>query len=282
MEVKNSLIRETLLAALREDVGEGDITTDILIGPDKSSQKAKIVARSKGVLAGVDIAKEIFLLLDAETKFAKHLEDGDTFEPEDTLLELETSPCAILKGERVALNFLQRLSGIATITRRFVNLVSPYGVKILDTRKTTPTLRLFEKYAVRVGGGFNHRFNLSSGILIKDNHIKLAGGIKKAVKLAKENAPPFCKIEVEITTMDELKEAIDQQIDVLMLDNFNQEELKRVINLVREKSPKTLIEVSGGIKLGNVEDIAKLRPDFISVGGITHSVSSVDMSLEIL
>jgi len=178
-------IRQILIDALREDIGEGDITTDTLISSEASFEKARIIANSEGILAGVEIAREIFRLISPQTIFKKWLKDGDIFKQKDILLELEAPARAILKGERVALNFLQRLSGIATLTRKFVDLVSPYGVKILDTRKTTPNLRILEKYAVRVGGGVNHRFNLASGVLIKDNHVRVVGSIKKAVELAK-------------------------------------------------------------------------------------------------
>ena len=276
------LIKKFITDALREDIGEEDITTQILVSPDLSYRKAKIVAKSTGILAGIEIAREIFHFLCPDTIFGNSYKDGDKFNSGDTLLELEASPQAILKGERVALNFLQRLSGIATLTGKFVKIVSPYGVKILDTRKTTPNLRLLEKYAVRVGGGLNHRINLSSGIIIKDNHIKIVGGLDKAIKIAKQKAPPFTKIEVEISNLDELKYIIENKVDMVMLDNFSYQELKEAIKTIRNKSRQTLIEVSGGVTLENAEKIAKLKPDFISVGGLTHSAAGVDISLEVI
>ena len=282
MKIQLPLMKKIILDALQEDMGKGDVTTDLLIASNSSFCKAKIIANSQGVLAGIEIVKEIFHLLCSQTTFIKQLRDGDGFNKKNTLLELKTSPSVILKGERVALNFLQKLSGIATLTRKFVNLVTPYGVKILDTRKTTPNLRLFEKYAVRVGGGFNHRFDLSSLIIIKDNHIKVVGNIKKAIALAKQNTSPFTKIEVEVTSLDELKQITNLGIDIVMLDNFNYGTIKKAIEIIRKSSPEILIEVSGGVTLDNVESMAKAKPDFISIGKITHSPLNLDMSLKIL
>jgi len=282
MKTQLRLIKKIILNALQEDMGKGDVTTDLLITSDSSFYKAKIVANSQGVLAGIEIVKEIFHLLCSQTIFIKQLRDGDNFNEKDTLLELKTSPSVILKGERVALNFLQKLSGIATLTRKFVNLVTPYGVKILDTRKTTPNLRLLEKYAVKIGGGFNHRFDLSSLIIIKDNHIKVVGSIKKAIKLAKQNTSPFTKIEVEVASLDELKQITNLGIDVVMLDNFDCNTIKKAVEIIKKSSPELLIEVSGGVTLDNVESIAKEKPDFISIGKITNSPVNLDMSLKIL
>lgn len=284
MQLESYIIKKVVMEALKEDIAEGDITTDILLSQENSPHKAKILAKSSGVLAGIEIAKEVFYCLHPRTKITTQLKDGDTFNKEDIVLEFETFPSTILKGERVALNFLQKLSGIASLTRKFVDLVSPYGVKILDTRKTTPNLRLLEKYAVRVGGGANHRLNLNSAILIKENHIKLVGGASKAIKLIKQSAPIFSKIEVEIETriIDELEAIIDLQVDVVMLDNFDYQQLKKAIEVIRKKSPQTGIEVSGGIKLSNLEAIAQLKPDFISIGAITHSAPAIDMNLDIV
>lgn len=282
MQVNFPSIRQILIDALREDIGEGDITTDTLISSEASFEKARIIANSEGILAGVEIAREIFRLISPQTIFKKWLKDGDIFKQKDILLELEAPARAILKGERVALNFLQRLSGIATLTRKFVDLVSPYGVKILDTRKTTPNLRILEKYAVRVGGGVNHRFNLASGVLIKDNHVRVVGSIKKAVELAKQNAPHLSRVEVEVNNLDELNEVINLEVDGIMLDNFDRHQIKKAIQMIRSKAPKTFIEISGRVTLENIENIASLRPDFISIGKITHSAPSLDMSLEIL
>ncbi|RLE13915.1 carboxylating nicotinate-nucleotide diphosphorylase [Candidatus Aerophobetes bacterium] len=282
MQINFPSIRQILIDALREDIGEGDITTDTLISSEASFEKARIIANSEGILAGVEIAREIFRLISPQTIFKKWLKDGNVFKQKDILLELEAPARAILKGERVALNFLQRLSGIATLTRKFVDLVSPYGVKILDTRKTTPNLRILEKYAVRVGGGVNHRFNLASGVLIKDNHVRVVGSIKKAVELAKQNAPHLSRVEVEVNNLDELNEVINLEVDGIMLDNFDRHQIKKAIQMIRSKAPKTFIEISGRVTLENIENIASLRPDFISIGKITHSAPSLDMSLEIL
>ena len=282
MEV--SLIKEIILNALQEDIGKGDITTQVLTSSDgiPGKAKAKIISKSEGVLAGIEVVKEVFRLLDPEVEFNSSRKDGQPFLFGDILLELEASPRAILEGERVALNFLQRLSGIATFTRKFVEIASPYGVKILDTRKTTPNLRKLEKYAVRMGGGLNHRFSLDGGIILKDNHIKLAGGVKKAVKLMKENLSPLSKIEVEISSLGELQEAIESGVDVIMLDNLTYNELEKAVQIIRSQPRKIAIEISGQIDLQNVEKIVKLRPDFISIGKLTHSVASLDMSMELI
>lgn len=275
------LVDKVIKEALWEDIGKGDITTEILISSKTIRQKANIIANSQGVLAGIEIAREVFRLLDPGVTFTFSRKEGQWFDSGDVILELEAYPRALLEGERVSLNFLQRLSGIATLTRKFVEKVSPYGVKILDTRKTTPNLRQLEKYAVRVGGGINHRFSLDNGILVKDNHVKIAGGIKKAVELIRENIPPFSKIEVEVSNFDELKEAIESKVDVIMLDNLSDENLKKAIQMIRDAPGKIMIEVSGGVDLDNVEKIAMLRPDFISVGKLTYSPISIDMSLEV-
>ncbi len=277
-----SLIREIIKEALKEDIGKEDITTGSLLSQENFRRKAKIVAKSEGVLAGIIIAKEVFRILDPETEFAFSSNEGELFYPGDTLLEFEAASQAILEGERTALNFLQKLSGIATLTRKFVDKVSPYGVKILDTRKTTPLLRQLEKYAVRVGGGINHRFGLDSGVLIKDNHIKIVGSIKKAVELVRKKTPPLCKIEVEVTNIDQLREAIESGVDMIMLDNIGYQNLKEAIQIIRSQTKKIIVEVSGGITLENVEKIAKLKPDFISVGKLTYLGVEVDMSLKVI
>jgi len=282
MQLNISLIRKLLIDALKEDLVEADVTTEILIPGDFSKVEARIIAKAPGVLAGIEVIKEIFRLVSPEIKFGIQMEDGNSFSQGDILLELEGFASAILGGERVALNFLQRLSGIATLTRKFVEIASPYGVKILDTRKTTPNLRYLEKYAVRVGGGVNHRFNLAGGILIKDNHIKIMGGVRKAVEVARKNAPPFSKIEVEVADITQVKEAIEAKVDGVMLDNFQYEFLEETIRFLRRISPQTFIEVSGGIDLENVEKVARLKPDFISIGKLTSSAPSVDMSLKII
>lgn len=277
-----SLIKRIIEKSLQEDIGKGDITTESLISPGIQRKGARIVAKSEGVLCGVDIAKIVFCLLDKQTVFEDGSQDGDPFSPGEILLNMEADPSALLQGERVALNFLQRLSGIATLTRKFVEKSSPYGVRILDTRKTTPGLRLMEKYAVRTGGGINHRSSLDSGILIKDNHIKIAGGIKNAISRIRKNIPPLLKIEVEVSNLDELQEAVESEAEMIMLDNLGYQQLRKAIEFVRKNSKGTIIEVSGGVNLDNIEDIASLRPDFISVGRLTYLAANVDMSLEII
>ncbi|MEA3485870.1 MAG: carboxylating nicotinate-nucleotide diphosphorylase, partial [Candidatus Aerophobetes bacterium] len=266
-----NLVKPVIKIALNEDIGRGDITSEAIISPFSIS-KAKIISHQKGVLAGVEVAKEVFRLLSPhQLIFNNSLRDGDLLDNDKCILSFETDTLAILKGERVALNFLQRLSGVATLTRKFVDLVSPFEAKILDTRKTTPGLRALEKYAVRVGGGFNHRFGLDNGILIKDNHIKILGGIKKTVEIARRNNHPFLKIEVEVNNIFQVEEAMEANVDAIMLDNMSEEEVREVVNKIREQEKRILIEASGGVTLRNVASIAKTGVDLISVGRITHS-----------
>jgi len=277
-----NLVRPIIKMALEEDIGRGDITSEAII-PPSSISKAKITSHEEGVLAGVEIAREVFRLLSPRRLiFNDSLRDGDLLNSGQCILNFEADTLAILKGERVALNFLQRLSGIATLTRKFVDLTLPFGVKILDTRKTTPNLRALEKYAVRVGGGFNHRFGLDNGILIKDNHIKILGGIKKAVEMARQNNHPFLKIEVEVNNISQVEEAMEADVDAIMLDNMSEEKIREVVNKIREEEKRILIEASGEVNLENVASIAKTGVDLISVGRITHSVPSLDINLKIV
>ena len=275
-----SLVRLIIKRALDEDIGKGDITSEAIASPS-IKRKARIIAKEEGILAGIEIAKETFRLLCRRAKFTDLFKDGDYFKEKDCLLTIEADSLSLLMGERVALNFLQRLSGIATLTRKYVDLTAPYGVKILDTRKTTPNLRLLEKYAVRVGGGFNHRIGLDNGILIKDNHIKISGGINRAVKKVRQSVSPIVKIEVEVKTLDEIEEAIKAGVDIIMLDNFKEEGLRKAVEKIKKEAKNTLIEVSGRVKLSRVLEIAKTGVDLISVGELTHSAKSLDMSFEI-
>ncbi|MDH7513163.1 MAG: carboxylating nicotinate-nucleotide diphosphorylase [Clostridiales bacterium] len=263
-------------SALREDMPEGDITSESVVPPDSVS-RAVIVAKEAGVLAGVDVAGRVFEKIDQTIKFQKVFEDGQDFQPGDILARLEGNSISLLKGERTALNFLQRLSGIATKTRHYVDAVAGTRTKILDTRKTTPTLRLLEKYAVRMGGGVNHRFSLSDMVLIKDNHLRLAGSITQAVRRAKEKAKPGVKIEVEVTNFAEAKEAVEAGASMIMLDNMSMSGMKQVLDWVKGRVP---VEVSGKVSLRKARGIAGLGVDYISVGGLTHSFSSVDISME--
>ncbi|HID92833.1 MAG TPA: carboxylating nicotinate-nucleotide diphosphorylase [bacterium (Candidatus Stahlbacteria)] len=267
--------------ALKEDIGKGDVTTNSVI-PKDSKGKAVIVAKKDGVLAGMDVACEVFKILDPQIKFNKFLNDGDKFKNGMKLLEIYGSLRAILTGERTALNFLTHLSGIATLTSHFVEKVRGTKAKILDTRKTIPGLRELAKYAVKMGGGENHRFGLHDAVLIKDNHIAVAGGIREAVERLRKSSidSRFSSfIEVEVENLFQLKEALSCDVDRIMLDNMNVEDIKKAVEITNGRAE---LEVSGGVNLDNVRKIAETGVDYISVGSITHSAKSIDMSLEVL
>lgn len=270
-------IRSFLMKAISEDIGPGDVTTDSIF-PDIIPARGIIKAKEDMVLAGMEIAKEVFVLIDAKIKFNSLHSDGEKVKKGKVITEIIGDGRALLKGERVALNILQRLSGIATLTRRYVEEVEGYNARILDTRKTTLNMRALEKYAIRVGGGRNHRFGLFDGILIKDNHIALTGSIKETVRKTREGLPHTLKIEVEVGDLEEVREAVDSGADIIMLDNMNIDEIRRAVGIVRGKA---LIEVSGNVNLSNVRDIASTGVDFISIGALTHSAPAVDMSIEI-
>jgi nicotinate-nucleotide pyrophosphorylase (carboxylating) len=267
--------------AFKEDIGTGDITTQILIPPGLET-KAIILAKSEGVLAGIEVAKRVFLKLDPEMKFKILIKDSSPLKKGDIIAEVRGKAHAILTGERTALNFLQRLSGIATHTSQFLELVRDLSVLIIDTRKTTPGYRLLEKYAVRMGGGHNHRLNLADGILIKDNHLALlrtkGKTLKEAVAQAKKKAPRGLKVEVETTNLDEVREAVSAGADIIMFDNMSPAMMRRGVKLL----PKGIMsEASGGVNLENVRAIAETGVDFISIGALTHSSKALDISLEL-
>lgn len=264
--------------ALAEDIGHGDITSEFTIPPDTAA-KAKIVCKDRIVIAGMPVVEAVFL--EAGVGIALRLEkrDGERADAGDTLASLSGPARCLLAGERVALNFLQRLSGIATLTARYVELVAGTKARIVDTRKTTPGLRRLEKYAVTVGGGFNHRFGLSDGILIKDNHIAVAGGVTAAVEAAKRRAPHTLKIEVEVDSLDKLKEAIDAGADAVMLDNMSVRDMREAVALA---AGRVVLEASGGVNESNVREVAETGVDIISVGALTHSARAVDISMDIV
>ncbi len=264
--------------ALKEDMPKGDITSESVI-PSDSESEAVILAKEEGVLAGIDVAERVFHKIDPSVVFEKKINDGQRFKEGMTLATIKGRSISILKGERTALNFLQRMSGIATTTQKFVQELQGTRTKILDTRKTTPGLRNLEKYAVKMGGGINHRFNLSEMVLIKDNHLRVVGTISQAVKQAKERIKPGVKIEVEATNLEEVQEAVQSGADMIMLDNMPKDAIKEVVNWVKGKVP---LEVSGKVSLNRVKEIASLGVDFISVGSLTHSYNSVDISIEFL
>jgi len=276
--MKGKTIDPIIEAALQEDLPQGDITSESII-PDDSRSRAIILAKEDGILAGMDVASRVFEKIDLDIEFKREKNDGQKFSKGETLAELEGSSISILKGERTALNFLQRMSGIATNTGRFVEALKGTRTKILDTRKTTPGLRNLEKYAVKMGGGQNHRRSLSEMVLIKDNHLKLVGSISEAVKRAKERVAPGIKVEVEATCLAEVQEAVRSGADMVMLDNMSMDKMKEVVEWVERRIP---LEVSGSVTLSKIREIAALGIDFISVGSLTHSYKSVDISMEFL
>lgn len=274
-------IESIVKKALEEDIGMGDISTDAVmkcIGQGDTTVQAVIIAKGKGILCGIEVARAVFYTLDPNIEFEAE-EDGKELIPNQKIAKIKGSTRAILSGERVALNFLSHLSGIATLTRKFVKEIEGTGVKLLDTRKTTPLLREFEKYAVKLGGGENHRFGLYDAILIKDNHLKITGGIGK-LNIDK----PF---EVEVKNVDEFRMALKlPNVKRIMLDNMNIEDIKKAVK-IRDRLPVTgnqipELEVSGGVRIENIREIAKTGVQYISIGTITHSAPVVDMSLEIV
>lgn len=273
-------LKPIITATLAEDIGHGDLTTQLCLREEVEC-RARIFSGEKGIVAGLEVAKAVFEEVKPELDVRFQVAEGDRVRENEVVVELKGSAGGILTAERTALNFLGKLSGIATLTAEFVNRVKETGVKVVDTRKTTPGLRALEKYAVRIGGGYNHRFNLSDGILIKDNHIKVSGGIRPAVELAMAGRPHLLRIEVEVETLNELDEAISAGADVILLDNFAPEELKKAVVLARENNPHILLEASGGVTLETVEAIARCGVDMISIGSLTNSAKSMDYSLEI-
>jgi nicotinate-nucleotide pyrophosphorylase (carboxylating) len=263
-------------SALKEDLPHGDITSENVI-PADSVSKAVLLAKEEGVLAGIGLAWLVFAKIDPKITFEVLIEDGREFKAGDVLARLEGHSISLLKAERTALNFLQRLSGIATTTRRFVKAVEGTKTRILDTRKTTPLFRELEKYAVQMGGGVNHRMNLSEMVLIKDNHLAIAGGVTEAVQRAKAKVSCEIKIEVEVTDFEAARQAVEAGANMIMLDNMPLDRMKEIIDWIAGRVP---VEISGGVDLGRVGEIAALGPDYISVGALTHSFKSSDISLE--
>ena len=281
-------LRRLVDEALIEDVGTGDVTTDSVV-PSSAMARGEIVAKASGIVAGLSVAGMCFTRLDSNVIF-EAAADGTSVSPGQVLATLSGPAAPILRAERVALNFIQRLSGIATLTARYVEAVADYPVKILDTRKTTPGLRSLEKYAVRMGGGFNHRVGLYDGILIKDNHLMFQdageagqsqGNVKAAVLAAKRSAGHLQKVEVEADTLEQVKEAVGAGADAILLDNMNVETLARAVESVRNSGRQIVLEASGNVLLSNVAGIAATGVDAISVGALTHSAPSLDISLEL-
>lgn len=267
--------------ALEEDLGWGDVTTDSTI-PAESNIRGNFIAKAEGVVCGIDICRRVFEIVDGSIEFQTFVGDGQKVSKGEILAAINGSARSILKGERTALNFFQRMSGIATMTNRFVREVSGSKARIVDTRKTAPGLRVFDKYSVRTGGGYNHRYNLSDMVLIKDNHIKAAGGITPAIEAARRSLSHSVKIEVEVESIKELMEAIDAKADIIMLDNMSLEMMREAVSIA---GGKALLEASGNMALEgerSVKAVAETGVDIISVGALTNSVEALDISLRFL
>jgi nicotinate-nucleotide pyrophosphorylase (carboxylating) len=273
--MRSPVIERLLRNALEEDIGFGDITTAATV-PAGTTARAELVAKEDFVLAGIDVVRQVFALVDPQVAFEKLIADGQAVKRGEVIAWLKGDAASLLQGERVALNLLQRLSGVATLTAHFVSEVAGTGATIVDTRKTTPGLRVLEKYAVRVGGGGNHRMALYDGVLIKENHVVAAGGIAAAVSRAKVRAPHTIKIEVEVRDLDEVAEALAAGADILLLDNMDLGQLRDAIALIGDRA---VTEASGGVNLGTVRAIAETGVKLISVGALTHSCRSVDISM---
>jgi len=270
-------IDDLIEIALKEDIGPADITTDNLVGPELEGVGVTI-AKESLVIAGLEVAKKVFQTLDAKVVYKSEFKDGDTLEKGSTIFQVSGKLSALLKGERTALNFLQRLSGIATNVRFYVDKLKKNTVRLVDTRKTIPGLRFLEKYAVRVGGAFNHRMGLYDGVLIKDNHIAACGGITASVERIRGKISHLVKVEVEVSTIDEVKEAIAAGADVIMLDNMSIKRIKESVALI---AGRAILEVSGGVTKDNFLRLADIGVDLISVGAFTHSARSMDISMRI-
>ena len=265
-----------ILSALQEDITSEDITTNSVM-PQYQLGEVELICKEDGIVAGLDVFKRVFELLDDKTEFDFSCKDGDAVKNGQKLGTVKGDIRVLLSGERTALNYLQRMSGIATYTRKIADLLEGTDTKLLDTRKTTPNMRVFEKYAVKIGGGYNHRYNLSDGILLKDNHIGAAGGVKEAITMAKEYAPFVRKIEVEVESLDMLREALEAGADIIMLDNMSVEEMKEAVKLCKGKAET---ECSGNVTKENVARLVDIGVDYISSGALTHSSPILDLSLK--
>lgn len=275
-ELMNLNVDNLILQALREDITSEDITTNSVMRCYQLGE-VDLICKQDGVIAGLEVFKRVFKLLDPDTGFDQTVKDGDEVKNGQFIGKVTGDIRVLLEGERTALNYLQRMSGIATYTHSIAVLLAGSRTKLLDTRKTTPNMRVFEKYAVKVGGGYNHRFNLSDGILLKDNHIGAAGSVTKAVKMAQEYAPFVRKIEVECENLDMVKEAVEAGADIIMLDNMDKETMKQAVSMIGGRA-KT--ECSGNVTRENVADLLDIGVDYISSGALTHSAPIMDLSLK--
>ena len=265
-----------ILEALKEDISSEDVTTNAVM-KEAVTGDVDLICKQDGVIAGLEVFKRVFYLLDEKVETELFCKDGDEVKNGQLLGKVTGDIRVLLSGERVALNYLQRMSGIATYTHSVAALLEGSKTKLLDTRKTTPNMRIFEKYAVRVGGGFNHRYNLSDGVLLKDNHIGAAGSVTKAVKMAKEYAPFVRKIEVEVENLDMVKEAVDAGADIIMLDNMSVEEMQEAVRIIDGRAET---ECSGNVTKENIENLTAIGVDYISSGALTHSAPILDISLK--
>ena len=267
---------DSIKLALKEDITSEDISTNAVYKNDRLAE-ISLYSKENGILAGLDVFKRVFELLDTSVEFIEYKKDGDKVADKDLILKIKANIKTILSSERVALNYLQRMSGIATYTKKMIEALDDKNILLLDTRKTTPNMRIFEKYAVRVGGGYNHRYNLSDAIMLKDNHIDAAGSITEAIKLAREYSPFIKKIEIEVEDLKGVEEAIKTGADIIMLDNMDIETTKKAIKIINKQA---IIECSGNVDITNINRFKGLEIDYISSGSITHSAKILDLSLK--
>ena len=267
---------ESIKLALKEDITSEDISTNAIYKNDRLAE-VSLYSKEDGILAGLDVFKRVFELLDNSVEFTEYKKDGDKLLNKDLILKIRADIKTILSAERTALNYLQRMSGIATYTQKMMEALDDKNIKLLDTRKTTPNMRIFEKYAVRVGGGYNHRYNLSDAIMLKDNHINAAGSITEAIKLAREYSPFIKKIEIDVEDLKGVEEAVRAGADIIMLDNMDIETIKKAIKIINKQA---IIECSGNVDITNINRFKGLEIDYISSGAITHSAKILDLSLK--
>ena len=269
-------VEPLILGALREDITSEDVSTNCIMR-DQCPGNVELICKQDGVICGLQVFERVFTLLDPETEVVTYVKDGDQVEKGQKLADIRGDIRVLLSGERTALNYLQRMSGVATHTRQIADLLEGTGIRLLDTRKTTPNNRVFEKYAVRIGGGCNHRYNLSDGVMLKDNHIEAAGGVAKAIAMAKEYAPFVRKIEVEVENLEMTREAVNAGADIIMLDNMNHDTMAEAIGIIDGRAE---IEISGNVDEAKVEMIRDLKVDYVSSGVLTHSSPILDLSLK--
>lgn len=269
-------VEPLILGALREDITSEDVSTNCIMR-DQCPGNVELICKQDGVICGLQVFERVFTLLDPETEVVTYVKDGDKVKKGQKLADIRGDIRVLLSGERTALNYLQRMSGVATHTRQIADLLEGTGIRLLDTRKTTPNNRVFEKYAVRIGGGCNHRYNLSDGVMLKDNHIEAAGGVAKAIAMAKEYAPFVRKIEVEVENLEMTREAVNAGADIIMLDNMDHDTMAEAIGIIDGKAE---IEISGNVDEVKVEMIRDLKVDYVSSGALTHSSPILDLSLK--